>query len=77
MNPMRVLQMVKAMGGMPGRILLVGCEPLTLGTEEEGMMGLSPVVTAAVDRAVEIVESLVSKLLTELQPHEEIADVKN
>jgi hypothetical protein len=50
---------------------------LTLGTDEEGMMGLSPVVTAAVDRAVEIVESLVSKLLTELQPHEEIADVKN
>jgi hydrogenase maturation protease len=77
MNPMRVLQMVKAMGGMPRRILLVGCEPLTLGTDEEGMMGLSPVVTAAVDRAVEIVESLVSKLLTELQPHEEIADVKN
>jgi hydrogenase maturation protease len=74
MNPMRVLQMVKTMGGTPGRILLVGCEPLTLGSEEEGMMGLSPVVTAAVDRAVDIVESLVSTLLAELQPHEEIIE---
>jgi hydrogenase maturation protease len=74
MNPMRVLQMVKTMGGTPGRILLVGCEPLTLGSEEEGMMGLSPVVTAAVDRGIEIVESLVSKLLTELQPYEEIIE---
>lgn len=77
MNPMRVLQMVKTMGGAPERILLVGCEPLTLGSEEEGMMGLSPVVAASVDRAVAIVESLVSKLLTELQPYEEVSDVKN
>jgi hydrogenase maturation protease len=75
MNPMRVLQMAKTMGGTLNRILLVGCEPLTLGSEEDGMMGLSPVVAAAVERAVEIVESLVSRLLKELQPYEEIVDV--
>jgi hydrogenase maturation protease len=74
MNPMRVLQMVKTMGGTLNRLLLVGCEPLTLGTEEEGMMGLSPIVAAAVDRGVEIVESLISKLLRELQPYEEIIE---
>jgi hydrogenase maturation protease len=44
MSPMRVLRMAKAMGsGDPyhsvGRILLVGCEPETLGSEEEGLMG--------------------------------------
>jgi hydrogenase maturation protease len=77
MNPMRVLQMVKTMGGTAGRILLVGCEPLTLGTDEDGMMGLSSVVAAAVDRGVEVVESLASRLLKELQLCEEIVDVKN
>jgi hydrogenase maturation protease len=74
MNPMRVLQMVKTMGGTLNRVLLVGCEPLTLGTEDEGMMGLSAAVTAAVDRGIEIVESLVLKLLRELQPNEEIIE---
>lgn len=43
MNPMRVLGMAKAMGAFGrdsfGRILLVGCEPETLGSEEEGAMG--------------------------------------
>src|SRR5271165_333708 len=27
MNPMRVLEMVRAMGGRPRRVLVVGCEP--------------------------------------------------
>lgn len=65
MNPMRVLQMAQAMGGCLGRILLVGCQPETLGTEEEGMMGLSDTVAAAVDRGAERVEELVAKLLKE------------
>ena len=43
-------------------ILLVGCEPATLGPEE-GFMGLSGVVMAAVDPAVEMVERLVTKNL--------------
>ena len=65
MNPMRVLQMAEAMGGCPGRVLLVGCEPETLGSEEEGLMGLSATVDAAADRAVGVVEKLVGKLLVE------------
>jgi hydrogenase maturation protease len=60
MNPMKVLAMVKAMGGEFKRILLVGCEPQTFGPEE-GQMGLSEPVEAAVDEAVNIVESLVEK----------------
>ena len=62
MNPMRVLRMVKSLGGELGRILLVGCEPATLGPEE-GLMGLSEIVMAAVDPAVEMVERLVTKNL--------------
>jgi hydrogenase maturation protease len=62
MNPMRVLALTRAMDGELKRVLLVGCEPATLGPEE-GHMGLSATVEAAVDGAVEIVESLVAKIL--------------
>jgi hydrogenase maturation protease len=64
MNPLKVLAMVKAMGGEFKRILLVGCEPETLGGEE-GLMGLSEPVVRAVDEAVRMVESLVAKILEE------------
>ena len=63
MNPMHVLQMAQVMGGITGRVLLVGCEPETLGSEEEGMMGLSATVAAAVDPAADMVAALVEKLL--------------
>lgn len=64
MNPLKVLSMVKSMGGQLGRILLVGCEPTPLRSEE-GHMGLSEPVQAAVDEAVQVVESLVTKILAE------------
>jgi len=64
MNPMRVLQMAKSMGGTTGRILLVGCEPETLGSQE-GQMGLSATVAAAVETAANVVEALVARLLEE------------
>jgi hydrogenase maturation protease len=64
MNPMKVLCMVKSMGGQFKRILLVGCEPETLGGEE-GHMGLSAPVDAAIDEAVAVVESLVFGILNE------------
>ena len=60
MNPMKVLGMVKSMGGQFRRILLVGCEPETFGPEE-GHMGLSASVGAAVTQAATIVESLVEE----------------
>jgi hydrogenase maturation protease len=62
MNPMKVLALVKSMGGGFKRILLVGCEPGTFGPEE-GQMGLSEPVEDAVDEAVGIVESLVAEIL--------------
>ncbi|MCA1593380.1 MAG: hydrogenase maturation protease [Acidobacteria bacterium] len=64
MNPMKVLAMVKSMGGHFKRILLVGCEPAPLESED-GHMGLSERVEAAVGEAVQVVESLVTKILEE------------
>lgn len=64
MNPMKVLSMVKSMGGQFRKILLVGCEPATFGPAE-GQMGLSEPVAAAVDEAVRVVESLIAKVLDE------------
>src|ERR1700733_13711442 len=39
MNPMSVLRMVKSLGAPSIRILIVGCEPAELGSEEEGKLG--------------------------------------
>ena len=62
MDPVAVLKMVKQFGGEPPRLYLVGCEPASLGGEQ-GEMGLSAPVEAAVDGAVELVEGLVMRLL--------------
>lgn len=67
MNPIKVLSMVKSMGGQMQQILLVGCEPATLGPEE-GQMGLSEPVAAVVPEAARIVESLVEKFLVQEMP---------
>lgn len=66
MNPLKVLGMVKAMGGEFKRILLIGCEPEPLGADEE-RMGLSEPVQAAVAEAIRLIESLVAKILVEEQ----------
>jgi hydrogenase maturation protease len=63
MTPLNVLRLATSMGGPLRRVLLVGCEPATLGPDE-GQMGLSATVEAATDDAVRLVESIVSKLLT-------------
>lgn len=62
MNPLKVLRIVKLMGWPFKKVLLVGCEPQTFGPEE-GLMGLSEPVQAAVPEAVKIVESLVNEHL--------------
>jgi hydrogenase maturation protease len=62
MNPMRALNLAHSMNAGLKRILLVGCEPATFGPEE-GRMGLSETVEAAVCEAVEMVESLVAETL--------------
>jgi len=62
MNPLNVLRMATSMGGQLKRILLVGCVHATLGPEE-GQMGLSAPVAAAVDEAIKVIDSLVTRIL--------------
>ena len=54
MDPQTVLRFVRAVGGWPGKVVVIACEPAEI---EEMGIGLSDEVGAAVDRAVELVES--------------------
>ena len=62
MDPVKVLSLVKSMGGKLNKVMLVACEPETFGPEE-GLIGLSDSVAGAVPEAVKLVESLVAKHL--------------
>ena len=62
MNPVRVLQLVRSLGGELGRLYLVGCEPGMLEADE---LGLSEPVQAAIPRAIEMIRALLDNLLPE------------
>ena len=59
MDPQTVLRFVNAVGGWPGKVVVVACEPLVV---EEMGMGLSDEVAGAVDRAVDVVLQTVEEL---------------
>jgi hydrogenase maturation protease len=63
MNPVRVLQLVQTLGGEPGKLYLVGCEPAILESEN-GALGLSEQVAAAVPDAILMVFSLIADINT-------------
>ncbi|HEX7660046.1 MAG TPA: hydrogenase maturation protease [Pseudonocardiaceae bacterium] len=60
-SPDVVLNLVALLGADPGRVLLVGCEPATL----DPGMGLSPVVTAALDTAMVAVAEIIREARTD------------
>jgi hydrogenase maturation protease len=60
MDPQTVLRFVRAVGGWPGKVVVIACEPAEV---EEMGLGLSDEVSAAVDRAVELVESVCTSSL--------------
>ena len=64
LDPAKVLRLARMLGGSCPRLLVVACEPLTFGGED-GAMGLSAPVAAAVDPAVTAIEALVRSLLRE------------
>lgn len=66
MNPVNVLRMAKSMNRDMKRVLLVGCEPASLGGEE-GFLGLSDPVAAAVDEAAKMIVSLTERILQGIQ----------
>lgn len=58
LDPAMVLRLAKQMGARFRRVLLVGCEPETLGGEPDGQIGLSDAVAAAVAPAAATVLAL-------------------
>jgi hydrogenase maturation protease len=64
LDPASVLALVRALGGDAPPVFLVACEPQTLGGEE-GVMGLSPPVAAAIEPAIGAIAALVQRLRTE------------
>jgi hydrogenase maturation protease len=54
MDPANVLRLVATLGGHPARVFLVGCEPLHVEPDVEG---LSEPVEAAIEGAMDLVES--------------------
>jgi len=65
MNPVAVLRLVSALGGRLGRMLVVGCEPAAVDPSQDGDFGLSAQVKHAIEGAIEIIESLVSRIRRE------------
>lgn len=61
LDPVRVLALAKSMGARFRKLLLVGCEPLVVDHDESGTIGLSEVVEAAVDPAVERIRQLIEE----------------
>ncbi len=64
MNPVRVLQLVRSLGGNPGFLRVVGCEPAVL-EPEDGAIKLSEKVQAAVAPALDMIEGLIREILQE------------
>jgi len=62
LGPSHVLAMATAFATNPlGRIRVVGCEPATIPSDGDVLVGLSEPVAAAVDRAVDLVEELLQE----------------
>ncbi|HEX5432359.1 MAG TPA: hydrogenase maturation protease [Bryobacteraceae bacterium] len=61
MTPESVLALLKMLGGTPGRVLIVGCEPVSV---EEGI-GLSGPVSLAVEEAVRLLFELIERAAVE------------
>ncbi len=59
MDPETVLRFVKYVGGWPGRVMVVACEPETV---EDVGLGLSDAVRASVTRAADVVMDTVKEL---------------
>jgi hydrogenase maturation protease len=65
MDPVKVLALARELGHLPGRVLVVGCEPRTrMSPDDEDLrMELSEPVRAALDGAVGLVESLIDEVI--------------
>lgn len=58
MNPQTVLRFVNAVGGWPGKVLVIACEP----GEVDGGFGLTPVVERALASALTLIRETLEEL---------------
>ena len=65
MDPQTVLRFVKYVGGWPGRVFVVACEPEVV---EDVGLGLSDSVSAVLGRAAEVVLETVAELQADPDP---------
>ena len=65
MDPQTVLRFVRAVGGWPGKVVVIACEPAEV---EEMGIGLSAGVSAAVDHAAELVATTIEELRADAAP---------
>ena len=63
LDPVKVLAFAQSMGANLKHVLVVGCEPASLGEDDGGHIGLSPAVEQATEEATAMVQELVSRLL--------------
>ncbi|HZZ29805.1 MAG TPA: hydrogenase maturation protease [Pirellulales bacterium] len=64
MDPVKVLHLAQSMRATIDKVLIVGCEPSPLDSEDEMQSALSAWVEKAVGEAVEIVKSILEQLRT-------------
>ena len=62
MDPATVLRFVRASGGWPGKVVVIGCEP---GEVDDVGLGLTPPVEAAVAGAIDLVLETIATLRTD------------
>jgi hydrogenase maturation protease len=65
LDPVRVLNLVEALGGRLPKVFVVGCEPSPADESADFATEMSPAVRDAIDEAVPLVESLVQRILQE------------
>lgn len=61
-DPATVLRFVKSIGSWPAKVVIVACEPESVGDFE---IGLSAPVMAAIDKAIEMVDEIVKDIYSE------------
>ena len=61
-GPQTMLRFVRVVGGWPGRVQVIACEPAEVG---EPGLGLTPAVEASVERAIALVLETVAELRTD------------
>jgi hydrogenase maturation protease len=68
LTPEHVFRLAATLGDRPTWIRVLGCEPESLGSEEEVAMGLSDTVRTAVAEAVRMTEEIAREFLEDCAP---------